>query len=69
MGITYFVLLALILVHFGLCFNNYLRFHDIFDTAERLLGPCIFLVALFIYFSYELIIKIYERHMAEYLKT
>lgn len=69
LGITYFALLALTLLHFGFCFNNYLLYHEMVSTMIWLVRPCIFFIVSFIYFSYELAIKMYDHNMVEYLKT
>ena len=69
LSMPYFVLLALCLAYFGFCFNNYLQYHEIFSVVIWLARPCIFLIACFIYFSYELAIKMYDHNMVEYLKT
>lgn len=69
LSITYFILLALSLVYFVFCFNNYLKYNEIFSAAIWLVRPYIFLTAFFIYFSYELVIKMYDHNMVEYLKT
>jgi len=65
----YFVLLALILAYFGFCFNNYLVYGDIFSVAIWLVRPDIFLIAYFIYLSYELAVKMFDNNMVEYIKT
>lgn len=74
LSIPYFVLLALILAYYGFCLNNYLQYRDIFSvdifsSATLWVRPCIFVIAFFIYCSYELAIKMYDNNMAEYLKT
>jgi len=68
LSIPYFALLALTLAYFGFCFNNYLQYSEIFSVAMWLVRPCIFLIAFFIYCSYELAIKMYDNNMVEYLK-
>ena len=67
----YFVLLALTAVYFGFWFNKYLhlQYSDIFDLLTVLVLPCIFLITCFIYVSYELVIRMYDNNMVEYLKT
>lgn len=69
LSIAYFILVALSLVYLVFCFNNYLEYNEIFSTLIWLVRPCIFLAAFFIYFSYELAIKMYDHNMVEYLKT
>ena len=69
LSLPFFVLLALIPAYFGFCFQNYLQYSDIFSVAVWLVRPCIFLIAFFIYCSYELAVKMYDNNMVEYLKT
>jgi len=66
LSLPYLVLLALIVAYFGFCFNNYLHY---FSVAIWLVRSCIFLVAFFIYCSYELAVRMYDNNMVEYLKT
>ena len=69
LSIAYFILLAISLVYFVFCINNFLKYNEIFSVAIWLVRPCILLSAFFIYFSYELVIKMYDHNMVEYLKT
>lgn len=69
LSMPYFILLALTMVYFGFCFNIYLQYNQIFSVTKWLVRPCIFLIAFFIYLSYELAIKMYDHNMVEYLKT
>ncbi|UNC91050.1 hypothetical protein [Candidatus Contubernalis alkaliaceticus] len=69
LSIPYFVLLALILIYIGFCFNNYLQYSDIFSVTIWLVRPLIFLIAFFIYIGYEHTIKIYDNNMVEYFNT
>lgn len=69
LSMPYFVLLSLALAYFGFCFNNYLHYSDIFSVTIWLVRPSIFLIAFFIYCSYELAVRMYDNNMVEYLKT
>ncbi|KFD41717.1 hypothetical protein DK28_0206065 [Peptococcaceae bacterium SCADC1_2_3] len=68
LSLPYFVLLALIVAYFGFCFNNYLHYRDIFSVTIWLVRTDIFLIAFFIYCSYELAVRLYDNNMVEYLK-
>ena len=67
--VPYLVVLAILSVYTALRFLQYIEFHNIFMTIRWLVIPCVFLIACFIYFSYELTIKMYENNMAEYFQT
>jgi len=69
LSLPYFVLLALIVAYFGFCFNNYLHYREIFSVTIWLVRPDIFLIAFFIYFSYELAVRLYDNNMAEHIRT
>jgi len=67
--VPYLVVLAIFSLYTAFRFVQYMGFHNIFMTMRWLVIPCVFLIASFIYFSYELAIKMYENNMAEYFKA
>ncbi len=68
-GRVYLLFFALLFAYLGYCFNNYLRFGEIYSTLIWLVRPCIFVVAFFIYCGYELAVQLNDHHMIEYLAT
>lgn len=72
--LPYLTLLVLIFVFF---INIFLRYSGIIiwnsgnliSFIHRLLLPCIFFIAFFIYFSYELTMRMYDNNMVEYLQA
>jgi hypothetical protein len=68
-GRVYLFFFALIFAYLGYCFNNYLRFGEIYSTLVWLVRPCIFVVAFFIYCGYELAVQLNDNYMIEYLAT
>src|SRR5665647_2576536 len=67
--VPYLVVLAIFSVYTAFRFIQYMEYHNIFMTIRWLVIPCVFLIACFIYFSYELTIKLPENNMAEYFKA
>lgn len=69
LSVPYYIMLTLLLLYFGFCYQNYLQYSDIFSVTIWLTRPSILLIAFFIYLSYELVIRMYDNNMVEYLKT
>lgn len=67
--VPYLVVLAIFSVYTAFRFVQYMEYNNIFTTMRWLVIPCVFLIACFIYFSYELSIKLHENNMAEYFKA
>lgn len=67
--VPYWVMLAIFSLYTAFRFVQYMEYNNIFMTMRWLVIPCVFLIASFIYFSYELTIKMYENNMVEYFKT
>lgn len=67
--IPYWSMLVIFLIHTVFRFLQYTEYHNIFMTLRWLVIPCVFLIAGFIYFSYELTVKLHENSMTEYLQV
>ena len=64
---TYLFMMALVMLLFVFCSNNYLEYQDFYSTLFGLTLPSLFFIAFFIYFGYELTVKIYDHSLTEYM--
>ena len=67
--IPYLAVLAMFSAYTAFRFIQYMEYQNIFMTLRWFVIPCVFLIASFIYFSYELTIKLHENNMAEYFRA